>query len=63
MEFFLRKIDVKPIIHQNLAVSKALSILNPENYCIPRRHSLLVQTTTQPLGNFEPQKPRRYKQL
>ena len=32
-----------------------ISILNPENYCILRRHRLLGQT--QPLSNFEPQKP------
>ena len=38
-------------------------ILNPENYCIPRRHRLLGQTTKQPLGKFEPQKRRKYKQL
>ena len=28
-------------------------ILNPENYCIPRRKRLLGQTTKQPLSNFE----------
>ena len=27
-----------------------------QNCCIPRRHRLLVQTTKQPLSNFEPQK-------
>ena len=30
---------------------------SPENYCIPRRHGLIGQTTKQPLSNFEPQKP------
>ena len=34
--------------------------MNPENYCILRRHRLLGQTTTQPLRNFEPKKPWRY---
>ena len=60
-----RKIVVKPIIHQNSAVAKALSgklsliiNMNPENYYIPRRKRLLGQTTMQPLsilsrGNFE----------
>ena len=38
-------------------------VLNPENYCIPHRHRLLVQTTKQPLSNFDPQKPWKYKQL
>ena len=58
-----RKIAVKPTINQNSAVSKALlgkfqnhrssiSILNPENYCIPR-HRLIAQTTKQPLSNVE----------
>ena len=32
-------------------------VLNPENYCIPHKQRLLSQTTTQPLSNFEPQKP------
>ena len=36
--------------------------LNPEYYCIPCRHRLLGQTTKQQLGNFEPQKPWKYKQ-
>ena len=27
-------------------------ILNPENYCISCRHRLLVETTRQPLCNF-----------
>ena len=31
--------------------------MNPENCNIPRRHSLLGQTTKQSLSNFEPQKP------
>ena len=30
--------------------------MNPENYCIPRRHRLLGETTKQTLGNFEPQR-------
>ena len=38
-------------------------ILNPENYCIPRRHRLFRQTTKQPLSNFEPQKSWKYKHL
>ena len=33
------------------------------NYCIPRRHRLLHQTIKQPLSNFEPWKPWKYKQL
>ena len=33
------------------------------NYCIPRRHRLLDQTTKQPLSNFEPIRPWKYKQL
>ena len=28
-------------------------ILDSENYCIPRKKSLLGQTTKQPLSNFE----------
>ena len=32
-----------------------MSIWNPENYCIPRRHKLLGQTTKQPLSNFGPE--------
>ena len=31
--------------------------MNPEYYCIPRRHRLICQTTKQLLSNFEPQKP------
>ena len=31
--------------------------MNPENYCIPRRHTLFGKTTKKPLSNFEPQKP------
>ena len=27
--------------------------MNPENYCIPRRHRLLGETTKQTLRNFE----------
>ena len=38
-------------------------ILNPENYCISCRHRLLVQTTKQPISNFEHQKPWKRKQL
>ena len=34
-----------------------MSFLNPKNYCIPRRHWLLGQTTKQPLSNFQAQKP------
>ena len=52
-------------MHQNLAVSKALSgkfwnqrsqllIFNPANCCIPRRHRLFGQITWQPLSNSEP---------
>ena len=37
--------------------------MNLENYCILRRHRLFGQTTKQPLSNFEPQKPRKYKQF
>ena len=40
-----------------------MSTLNPENYCIPHRHKVLVQTTKQPLSNFEPKKPWKYKQI
>ena len=38
-------------------------ILDPANYCIPHRYRLLGQTTKQPLSNFEPRKPGKYKQL
>ena len=38
-------------------------ILNPENYYIPSRNSLLGQTTKQPFSNFEIQKPCNYKQF
>ena len=76
MEFFLcnnRKIAVKSTVHQNTAVSKSLlgefenhwseaSILNPQSYCNPRRHNALGQTTKQPLSDFEPRKPWKYKQ-
>ena len=59
---------VKPTMHPNLAVLKAslgkfenywswISILNSTNYCIPRRHRLLGQSTKHPLSNFEPLKP------
>ena len=37
--------------------------MNPENYSIPRRHSLLGQTTKLPLSNFEPQKTSKYMEL
>ena len=37
--------------------------MNLENYCILRRHRLFGQTTKQPLNNFEPQKPWKYKQF
>ena len=77
VESFLRnqrKIAVKLTIHQNSAVSKVLlgkfyhhwsqiSILNSENYCIPRRHKLLGQTTKQQLSNFERPKAWKYMQL
>ena len=33
------------------------------DYCILRKHSLLGQTTEQPLNNFGPQKLWKYKQL
>ena len=32
--------------------------MNLKNYCIPRK-----QTTMQPLNNFEPKKPWKYKQF
>ena len=35
--------------------------MNLENYYICRRHRLFVQTTKQPLNNFESQKPWKYK--
>ena len=38
-------------------------ILKPKNYCIPRRHRLIGQTTKQPSSNFEPRKPWKYKQF
>ena len=31
-----------------------MSILNPENLCITRSHSLFGKTIKQPLSNFEP---------
>ena len=37
--------------------------MNPANYWIPRRHRLVGQTTRQPLSNFKPLKPWKYKQL
>ena len=37
--------------------------MNLENYYIRRRHRLFGQTTKQPLNNFEPQKPWKYKQF
>ena len=37
--------------------------MNTENYCIPGRHRLLVQTIKQPLSNSEPQKSWKYKEL
>ena len=36
--------------------------MDPANYCIPRRYSLLARTTKQPLSNFEPRKTGKYKQ-
>ena len=61
-------------MHLNWAVSKGslgkfenywsgISISNPTDYCIPRRHRLLGQSTKHPLSNFEPLKPWKYKQL
>ena len=35
--------------------------MNPEKYCAPCRHRLLGQITEEPLSNFEPQKPLKYK--
>ena len=77
MEFFFcnkRKTAVKRTIDHNSAVLKALlgkfknhwasiTILSLENYCIPRRHRLVGQTTKQPLNNFEHQKPWKCKQF
>ena len=40
-----------------------VSFKKSENYCIPRRHRLLGQTTKQPLSNFELWQPWKYKQL
>ena len=40
-----------------------MSIWNPENYYIPCRYRLFGQTTKQPLSNFEPRKPWKFKQL
>ena len=40
-----------------------ISILKPENCCIPRRYSLLDQTAKQPLSNFKPRKTWKCKQL
>ena len=37
--------------------------MNLGSYCILRRHRLFGQTTKQPLNNFEPQKPWKYKQF
>ena len=37
--------------------------MNLENYCILCRHRSFGQTTKQPLNNFEPQKPWKYKQF
>ena len=34
-----------------------------KKYCIPRKQTLLGQTTKQPLSNFDLQKPWKYKQL
>ena len=34
-----------------------------KNTVVSRRHSLLSQTTKQPLSSFEPRKPWKYKQL
>ena len=36
-----------------------MSVLNPENYCISRKHNLLGESTKQSLSNFEPKKPLR----
>ena len=70
VEFFL-SINVTYLLNQQytklLGKSKnhwwQISILNPETYCIPRRKRLLVQTTKQPLRNFEAPKLSTYKQL
>ena len=75
MESFLynkRKISVKWTIHQNSTVSKGL--LGFQNFKITDhkyqvwilriiKHRLFGQTTKQPLNNFEPQKPWKYKQF
>ena len=37
--------------------------MNLENYCICCRHRLFGQTNKQPLNNFEPQKPWKYKKF
>ena len=37
--------------------------MNLENYCICCRHRLFGETTKQPLNNFEPKKPWKYKQF
>ena len=37
--------------------------MNLENYCILRRHRSFGQTTKQPLNNFDPKKPWKYKQF
>ena len=37
--------------------------MNLENCYVRRRHRLFGQTTKQPLNNFEPGKPWKYKQL
>ena len=37
--------------------------MNLENYYICHRHRLFGQTTKQPVNNFEPPKPWRYKQF
>ena len=37
--------------------------MNLENYSILHRHRLFGQTTKEPLKNFEPKKPWKYKQF
>ena len=67
-----RKAAVKMTMYQNPAVSEALygtfqnhwlkiSILNPENCCIPCRYRLLGEIPKQPLSNSEPPKHKKYK--
>ena len=52
---------LKSIIRKIL--KSLISNINFENYCILCMQKLFGQTTKQPLNNFEPQKPWKYKQL